>query len=278
MRVPNNGGLSLWLFILVILLSTMALALVAFGVWRKCIKRSKRMKPSPISELEPSACRMYVRKGQIAPSPWASPAAQRNDYEPNSEQSQPQSPQFPEKIYRAGRDNTEKPSYRYSVADLSACKKRSDRSPRRSFYDMLRIHNSATLKRSAGLPSHEVIRASYISDHSIDAIRNVDETDSKRTISHVAPSHLDSAAPSSSVTPLTLPRTPQHCPPHRTAFQLLSKYAPITPLPVPYRLSRYPAGIKSIEKRKERDSRGLCPRRSSSPCDLTVSHGCRPPP
>lgn len=278
MRFPNHDGLPLWLFILVILLASTTLALVAYVVWRKCIKQPRKVEPSSASEFEPSDCRFYLRKRQIARSSWMSPAARRNNCGPNRGHSQFYSPQCPEKAHHSGRDdNPEMMGYRYSVRDLASCEKSPNHNPRRSLSDMLRRHHSVTLNRSAALPSHEEIRASYISDHSIDATRNIDEIDSKRTISAMEPPRLDYPALLSPLTPLTLPRNPQHHPLHPTAFQSLSKYASIPPLPAPCRLSRYSAGIRSMKKRKERDSRSLCPRLSSSPCDLTQSHPCRPP-
>jgi hypothetical protein len=256
MRFPDDDGLPLWLFILIILFTTAIIALIAFVVWRRCTKRPRRPKHLSSGASESAVRKTSFRKGQIVGSLLnLSLTGPRFGSGASREKSRHPSNQWPGTAYfDENQENVEKLGYQYSACDVSSFGDSSIRVPQRTWSDVLRRQSSAGLKRpDACLLDEENVRASYVS-HCGDCIESLNRTHSRRQMSTIKPPSLDSPAPLPPLTPLTLPRTPQHPVLNRTTFRLLSKYAAIPPLPA---VSRHREESTSRRNSKQRDSRSL---------------------
>lgn len=273
MKLPDEDGLPVWAFIMVMLLTTLTLALVAYAVWRRCVRPSRGVEHLSSSVHEPPECKVYVREGRIARFSGAPPPARTYGGRPSSKQSPAYSNQWPQKAYSDGHDeNQQELSNHYPVEqDVGG-------TVRRSRPDVLPRECSVALKDSPGLPSHEEIRSSYISSDSIDVFQNVEEISPKPNSSGSEPPHLDCPTPLSPFTPLALSRLSQHSELGPTTLRLLSKYGSIPPpLPAAYRLSRYRDRINSARTSKHSNSKRRDSRFSLLHGDAQLTHGhCSP--
>ncbi len=232
MRFPDDDGLPLWLFILIILLTTVTLAVISYVVWSKCIRRPKKQDSSSPDTSEGPVRKISVKRGQIVRASWnESLTGSRFGYAASREHSRHPSSQWPETAYSVRRyDGFQKPSFNSSMRSLPIAEDRPQCVPGRSWPDFVRMRNQIGLASG-----RESIRASYVSfssDH-----QQADTTISKPPFPNFERDWLDSPTPLPPMTPLTLPRTPNSAPCHASS-QTPSNYAPVPRLPSEYCISR----------------------------------------
>jgi hypothetical protein len=258
MRFPDDDGLPLWAFILVIFLTVGTIALVFFVVWRKCIRRKGVPKPVTLSVPESPVRKISIRRGQIIRASCNMSLTGSRFGEASSGQSQHQSPQWPEATCLDGeKDHAQKLGYHYSARSVPSFEDHPTTTPRRSWSDVIRRHSRVGLTSD-----EESIRTSYIS-FPMD-LPKLSIMMSKPEPSNIDRQWLDSPALPSPITPITLPQTPKHVALSYSRPRLPSSQAPVPRVPPKYRISRYREELNSICSRKQRDSRMLDGRFTSS--------------
>jgi hypothetical protein len=249
MRFPDDDGLPLWVFILVISLTAGTIALVLFVVWRKCIKRKGVLGPVTLIVPESPVRKISVRRGQIIRASCNMSLTGSRFGGGSYAQSQRPSPQWPGSPYLDGNQNeVQKLDYHYSARSVPSFEDYPTSTPQRSWSDMIRRQSRVGLASD-----EESIRASYIS-FSVDPPK-LNTTLSKPDLSNIDRRWLDSPALLSPVTPVTLPRTPKVAVSTYLSPRLLSEHAPMPLLPAKYRISRYREELNSVCSRKQNDSK-----------------------
>ncbi|KAF7503287.1 hypothetical protein GJ744_004009 [Endocarpon pusillum] len=257
MRFPDDDGLPLWLFILVILLAIATLAVVFYVVWRRCIRRPKKQDCGSQEIPESPVRKMSVKRGQTVRASWnESLTGSRFGYGAIREQSGRPSPQWPETAYSSERyDRFQKPSFNSASRSMPNSQVDPRFASRWSWSDFARSRS-----RIGSTSERESIRASYISfsmDH-----QQLEPTISKPPSPNFERDWLDPPTPLPPMTPLTLPRTPTDSTPCHVSTRTMSNYAPVPRLPSKYRISRYcedniSASSKTPRRSQKADSRFL---------------------
>lgn len=255
MRFPDDDGLPLWLFILVILLTIATLAVVSYVVWRRCSRRPKKQDCFPPEISESPVRKISVKRGQIVRASWNELLTRsRFGYGASREQSRRPSPQWPETAYSSERyDRFQKPSFNSATRSMPNAQDDPRFAPRWSWSDFVPRRN-----RFGSTSERESIRASYISfsmDH-----QQLAPTMSKPPSLNFERDWLDSPTPLPPMTPPTLPRTPTNSAPCHVSTRTASNYAPVPRLPSEYRISRYgedniSASSKTQRRSQKADSR-----------------------
>ena len=255
MGFPADDDLPLWLFILVVLLSIASIAVVLLVVWLKCVKRSSRLKRWPSGTCEEPVRRGPVRKSQIVRVSWNNPLT-RNGFRlaENRRHSRSHSYQWPEIAYSGESSGDDQKSvFHHSMLVDTRAGDDVNNFPLRSWSALLENQSNNGSRESVhGSTDEEYLRSSYISDCT-DLTHGLEIASSKLKMSEFALPMLDSPAPLSPITPLTLPLSPQITALRPTSSQLLPQYAALPPLPAKvYRASTYrkdPNFRRSLQQR-----------------------------
>jgi hypothetical protein len=278
MRLPNEDGLPVWLFILVILLALASIALILFIVWCKCFRRPNGIRSLSSSISEPPRSKVNVRKGKIIRASWnislTSPRFGRGAARQQSKQPSPQLPQTTQSAEAFG--NYEKPSHHHFMREDTPAEHNFRHLPQQSWRELLRRHNNAGLRTSASVsPDVESARPSYISD-SVELAQNSDEVQRRPQASRTESLWLDSPTPTSPITPIAMPRTPRNRALRPTSLNVLADNGALPPLPAKvYHIPRYREGNNPCRIAQHRDSRNLDQRSSLSRHDFSKSHKYR---
>jgi hypothetical protein len=249
MRFPDDDGLPLWVFILVILLTAGTIAVVLFVVWRKYIRRKSVPKPAMLSVPESPVRKISIRKGQIIRASCNMSLTGSRFGGASFGQSQHLSPQWPETPYLDGNKNdVQKLGYHYSARSVPSLEDHPATTPRRSWSDVIRRQSRV------GLPSdEESIRTSYIS-FPVD-LPKLSIMLAKPDLSNTDRQGLDSPMLPPPITAITFPRTPKLAASSYSRPRLPSKQVSVPPVQPKYRISRYREELNSICSRRQRDSR-----------------------
>lgn len=263
MRFPDDDGLPLWLFILIILLTAVSITLILFVVWCKCIKRSRKLEPLSSEISNCPERKISARNGQIVRASWnVSLTGPRFGSGMSRQQRRRPSHQWPGTTCVEGHhESIEKPSYHQSPYDADSLEDQAASVRGRSWSDLVRRQNSPAWRPR----DEESIRASYIS-------LRPDKSQLEPGTSKLESQWLDSPTLISPITPFTLPRTPHSPARHPATLQSLSRYATV-PLPAKaYRISRYCEGINPLTSTNQTHSNKL---ESRSPRCHPQSQACR---
>jgi hypothetical protein len=279
MRYPDDDGLPLWLFILVILLSTATIVVILLIVWLKYVKRSSKLKAWRSCISEQPIRQVSVRKGQLVPASWNNSLSGPDfDLGDSRQPNRHPSHQWPETAYF---DEPFRKGQAYGLARSML----DDARPEDAFDELLRRTWSGLLRfqsiAGSGVSVHsstdeESLRPSCISEWA-EFTRRLQETHSKPTLSKLEPLMLESPAPLSPITPLTLPRTPRIAASGPTGLQLPPHYPALPSLPGKvYRASRYREDLGLVRRSlKQRTSIRLDRRLSSPHRTYSQPSGCR---
>jgi hypothetical protein len=241
MRFPDDDGLPLWAFVLVILLTTISAALIGFLVWRKCTRRSNRRTLKSLEGLEPPERQVSVKKGKLVRASWNfSLTGSKFGQGSTHKHSPSHSHQWPETPYFTGHLGSEKsPSMVHSAQDMNGLRSHQSHLHHASWSRILQRESRGGLRIDVGrLQDEESPRQFCISDW-LKQAQELSNIKSRIPVALKTP-RLDSPPLLSPITPLTLPRTPRNQEVFPTSLPLFSNAADIPPMPaMPYPSSRY---------------------------------------